>query len=73
MVQAAYADVYIERGDTLKISFRGREVLLPVKSVVAGGDKEDEGGVEVDSHVLPEIFQDLNYEESPKKQLVYRS
>ena len=34
-----------------------------MKSVVAGGIKEDGGGVAVDSHVLPEILQDLNYED----------
>ena len=33
----------------LTISFRRRKVLLSVKSVVAGGVKEDGGGVAVDS------------------------
>ena len=53
MVHAACADVYVERGDMLTISFRGRKVLLPVKSVVAMGVKEEWGGVAVYSHVLP--------------------
>ena len=38
-----------QRQATLTISFRGRKVLLSVKSVVAGGVKEDGGGVVVDS------------------------
>ena len=37
--------------------------MLSVKSGVARGVKEDEGGVAVDSHVLPEILKDLNYED----------
>ena len=65
MVHAACADVYAEQGDMLIISFRGRKVLLLVNSVVSGGVKEDEGGVAVDSHVLPEILRDLNYKDSP--------
>ena len=36
-----------------------------MKSVVAGGFKEDGGGgVAVDSHVLPEILRDLNYKDA---------
>ena len=53
MVHTACADVYVERGDMLTISFQGWKVLLSVKSVVTGGVKEDGGGVVVDSHVLP--------------------
>ena len=37
MVHAAFADIYVEHGDMLTISFRGRKVLMSVKSVVAGG------------------------------------
>ena len=59
------ADVYVEQGDMLKISFRGGEVLLSVKSVVAGGIKEYGVGVVVDIHFLPDIFQDLNYKDPP--------
>ena len=44
MVHAACADVYVERGDMLTISFRGRNVLLLVKSVVARGSKKMEEG-----------------------------
>ena len=40
MVHAACADVYVERGDMLTISFRGRKVLLTMKSVVNGGSKK---------------------------------
>ena len=65
MVHAACADVYVEQGDMLKISFWGRNLFLSAKSVVAGGVKEDNEGVAVDSHVLPEIFRDLNYEDPP--------
>ena len=39
MVHAAIADIYVEHGDMLTISFRGRKVLMSVKSVVAGGVK----------------------------------
>ena len=60
MVHAACADVYDKRGDMLTISFRGRKVLLSVKLVVAGGVKEDGGGVAVDSHVLMKILRELN-------------
>ena len=56
MVHVACADVYVKQGDMLTISFRGRKVLLLVKSVVARGVKEDEGGVAVESHVLTEIL-----------------
>ena len=52
-------------GGMLTIFFQGRKVLLLVKSVVAGGVKEDEGRVEVDSHVLPEILRDLNCDDPP--------
>ena len=38
-----------QRQAALMISFRGRNVLLSVKSVVAVGVKEDGGGVAVDS------------------------
>ena len=38
-----------QRHAALTISFRGRKVLLSVKSVVARGVKEDGGGVAVDS------------------------
>ena len=38
-----------QRQAALTIFFRGRKVLLSVKSVVAGWFKEDEGGVAVDS------------------------
>ena len=43
-----------QRHAALTIAFRGRKVLLSVNSVVAGGDKEDEGGVAEDS---PSIHQ----------------
>ena len=36
-----------------------------MKSVVAGGAKEDGGGVAVENHVLTEILRDLNYKDSP--------
>ena len=54
-----------QRQVALTISFLGRKVLLSVKAVVAGRVKEDGGGVAVDSHVLPEILRDLNYEGPP--------
>ena len=38
---------------------------MAVKSVVVGGVKEDGVGVVVDSHVLPDISRDLNYEDPP--------
>ena len=41
MVHTACADVCVEQGDMLTISFRGKKVILPVKSVVDGGVKED--------------------------------
>ena len=53
MVHTACTEVYVKRGEMLTISFRGRRVLLPVKSVVVGGVKEDMGGVAVDIHDLP--------------------
>ena len=56
MVHTACVDVYVERGDMLTISFRGRKVFLSAKSVVAGDFKEDGGGVAVESHVLTEIL-----------------
>ena len=65
MVHVACGDVYVERGDMLTISFRGRKVLLPVKSVVAMGVKEEWGGVAVDSNVLPKILQDFKYKDLP--------
>ena len=37
-----------------------------VKSVVAGGLNQDEGWMEVASHILPEILQEFNYEDPPK-------
>ena len=37
-----------QRQDSLTISFQWRKILLSVKSVVAGGVKEDGGGVAVD-------------------------
>ena len=44
------ADTYPkQRQAALTISFRGRKVLLSVKSVVVGEVKEDGGGVAVDS------------------------
>ena len=49
----------------LTIYFRGRKVFLSVKSVVAGGVREDRGGVAVDIHFLPEILRDMNYEYPP--------
>ena len=36
MVHTAFADVYVKLWDMLTIYFRGRKVLLSVKSVVAG-------------------------------------
>ena len=67
MVHAACAYVYVKQGDMLTISFQGRKVFLPLKSVVAGGVKEDGGGGggAVEIHVLTEILQDLNYEDPP--------
>ena len=56
MVHTACVDVYVERRDMLTISFQGRKIFLSVKSVVARGVKEYEGGVAVDSHVLPDII-----------------
>ena len=50
----------MEQGDMLTISFRGRKVLLLLKSVVARGVKEYGGGVAVNSHIKPEILRDLN-------------
>ena len=46
-----------QRQTALTISFRGRKVLLSVKSVVAGGVKEDGGGVAVDS---PSIHRSID-------------
>ena len=40
-----------QRQAALTISFPGRKVLLSVKSVVAGGVKEDGGGVAVDRFI----------------------
>ena len=65
MVHAACADVYVDRGYMLTISFQGRKVLLSVKAVVAGGGQRRWGEVAVDIHVLPEILQDLNYKDPP--------
>ena len=47
-----------QRQAALTISFRGRKVLLSVRSVVAGGVKEDGGGVAVDS---PPIHQFIDH------------
>ena len=46
-----------QRQAALTISFRGRKVLLSVKSVVAWGVKEDGGGVAVDS---PSIHRSID-------------
>ena len=46
-----------QRQAALTISFRGRKVLLLVKSVVVGGVKEDGGGLAVDS---PSIHRSIN-------------
>ena len=52
-----------QRQAALTISFRGRKVLLLVKSVVAEGVKEDEGGVAVDSPSIHR-FIDSNTDDS---------
>ena len=46
-----------QRQAALTISFRGRKVLLSVKSVMAGGVKEDGEGVAVES---PSIHRSIN-------------
>ena len=46
-----------QRQATLTISFRGRKLLLSVKSVVARGVKENGGGVSVDS---PSIHRSID-------------
>ena len=48
-----------QRIAALTISFRGRKVLLSVKSVVAGGVKEDGGGVAVDSPSIHRFIDHL--------------
>ena len=48
-----------QRQAKLTISFRGRKVLLSVKSVVAGGVKEDGGGVAVDSPSIHRFIDHL--------------
>ena len=48
-----------QRQAKLTISFRGRKVLLSVKSVVAGGVKEDGRGVAVDSPYIHRFIDHL--------------
>ena len=48
-----------QRNAALTISFRGRKVLLSVKSVVAGGVKEDGGGVVVHSPSIHRFIDHL--------------
>ena len=48
-----------QRQAALTIYFRGRKVLMSVKSVVAGGVKEDVGGVEVDSPLIYRFIDHL--------------
>ena len=48
-----------QRQAALTMSFRGRGVLLSFKSVVAGGVKEDEGGVVVDSPSIHRFIHHL--------------
>ena len=48
-----------QRQAVLTISFRGRKVLLSVNSVVAGGVKEDGGGVAVDSPSIHRFIDHL--------------
>ena len=48
-----------QRQAALTISFRGRKILLSVKSVVAGGVKEDGGGVAVDSPSIHRFIDHL--------------
>ena len=48
-----------QRHAALTIYFRGRKVLLSVKSVVAGGVKEDGGGVAVDSPSIHRFIDHL--------------
>ena len=48
-----------QRQAELTISFRGRKVLLSVKSVVARGVKEDGGGVAVDSPSIHRFIDHL--------------
>ena len=47
-----------QRQAALTISFRGRKVFLPVKSVVAGGVKEDGVGVAMD---IPSIHRFMDH------------
>ena len=48
-----------QRHAALTISFRWRKVLLSVKSVVAGGVKEDGGGVAMDSPSIHRFIDNL--------------
>ena len=48
-----------QRQAALTISFRGRKVLLSIKSVVARGFKEDGGGVAVDSPSIHRFIDNL--------------
>ena len=48
-----------QRQSVLTIFFRGRKVLLSVKSVVAGGVNEDGGGVAVDSPSIHRFIDNL--------------
>ena len=48
-----------QRQAELIISFRGRKLFLSVKSVVAGGVKEDGGGVAVDRPSIHRFIDNL--------------